>query len=110
MHIRDSISKILKYVDGISQDEFNQNSMIHDAVIRQIEIIGEASKNVPESFKNSYQTVPWKQMISMRNKVIHEYFGVRLNIVWEAVQNEIPPLKNVIERIISELPKLPLGF
>ncbi len=111
LHIRDSINKILQYTKNISHDEFKNNTMIQDAVIRQIEIIGEASKNLPEEFRNQYEDIPWKRMIGMRNKVIHEYFGVRLNIVWDAVKDEIPSLKILIDNIISKLtPKSPLGL
>jgi len=110
-HIRDSIDKISLYTQNISQDTFINNTMIQDAVLRQIEVIGEASRNISEDFMEKYQDVPWKRMIGMRNKVIHDYFGVNLSIVWSAVKNEIPPLKSFIDKIIvDETPKTPLGL
>ena len=110
-HIRDSINKIILYTGNISQMEFNSNSLIQDGVIRQIEIIGKASKNISEDFENKYKLIPWKQMIGMRNKMIHDYFGVRLNIVWDTLNNEIPFLKSEINKILLELiPKSPLGL
>lgn len=85
--------------------------MMQDALIRQIEVIGEASRNINEEFKSKYAEVPWKNMLAMRNKVIHEYFGVNLKIVWEAVKIEIPLLKTKIDEIIkNETPKSPLGI
>ena len=111
LHIRDSINKILQYTYNISHDEFNANTMIQDAVVRQIEIIGEASKNISEELRNKFENIPWKRMIGMRNKVIHEYFGVRLNIVWDTLNDEFPSLKISIDKMISELtPKSPLGL
>lgn len=110
-HIRDSINKIIKYTDNISYEEFVSNDMIQDAVIRQIEILGEASKNLTDDFKNTYNYLSWKQMVGMRNKVIHEYFGVNLKVIWDTVKLEIPGLKTSIEKIITnETPKTPLGL
>jgi uncharacterized protein with HEPN domain len=110
-HIRDSINKIYLYTGNITLEVFFENSMIHDAVIRQFEIIGEATNNITNDFRLKYETVPWKNMIALRNKVIHGYFGVNLNIIWDAVKEELPPLKKSIDEIIkNETPKSPLGI
>jgi len=109
-YIRDSINKINLYTGNITKENYIENSMIHDAVIRQFEIIGEAANNITLDFRLRYETVPWKNMIALRNKVIHGYFGVNLNIIWDAVNVELPLLKKSIDEIIdSETPKSPLG-
>ena len=102
-HIRDSMNKVIEYTINISFDEFVKKTMIHDAVIRQIEIIGEASKNISEKFKNENDNIPWKRMAGMRDKVIHEYFGVRLNLIWKASIEDIPALKNIVLEIIRKI-------
>ena len=74
--ILDAIDKIEGYIKGLEYEEFIQNDMVVDAIIRNLEVIGEASKNVPEDVRNNYPDVPWKKMIGLRNIVIYEYFGV----------------------------------
>jgi uncharacterized protein with HEPN domain len=111
LHIRDSINRILEYSSGKDTDEFFKNSMVQDAVVRQLEIIGEASSKVRKETREKYSNVPWKQIIVMRNRIIHEYFGVRPGIVWDTVQNDIPILKNDVQRIIEDLtPQSTLDF
>jgi uncharacterized protein with HEPN domain len=73
------------------------------AVIRSLEVLGEASKKIPESIKARYPYVPWKRMAGMRDKLIHEYFGVDLEIVWNVVKNELPPIKPFIEQLSREI-------
>jgi uncharacterized protein with HEPN domain len=91
--ILESIEKIEKYTEGISFDDFVLNSMAIDAVIRNIEIIGEASKNVPDLVKGKHPEIPWKKMAGIRNRIVHEYFGVDINIIWFIVSNELSQLK-----------------
>jgi uncharacterized protein with HEPN domain len=74
------------------------------AVVRALEIIGEAVRKIPGSVRNRYPEIPWKNMAGMRDKLIHEYFGVNLRIVWDAVQKDIPPLKPLFEKILKESP------
>jgi uncharacterized protein with HEPN domain len=78
--ILDSINKIEKYTSGVDFRKFRVNSMLIDAVIRNLEIIGEASSNIPEAIQEKYSKIPWSKMKAMRNLVIHEYFGVDLSI------------------------------
>lgn len=75
--------------------------MIFDATIRNLEIIGEAANNIPEKSKNALTTIPWKQIRGLRNRIIHEYFGVDISIVWYIVEKELPLLKVEIERAIK---------
>ena len=89
----------------MSYEEFTRDDKTVYAVVRAIEIIGEAVKNIPGNVRKNYPEIPWKDMAGMRNKVIHEYFGVKLNIVWRTVKEEIPPLKPLFEKILKELEK-----
>jgi uncharacterized protein with HEPN domain len=100
-HIRDSINKILDYSAEICEQDFKQRTIIQDAIIRQIEIIGEASSKLSNSFKLKFSEVPWKDIIGMRNKLIHDYFGVDINAVWKTIKMDIPVLKKQIDNIID---------
>ena len=100
-----SIHKISEYVNGISELEFENNIEKQDAVIRRIEIIGEAVKNISTKTRGEYPEIPWREMAGMRDIVIHEYFGVTMGLVWRVATIEIPVLKKQIENIITE--KLP---
>ena len=105
-YIEDIISamdKAMDFVKNMSYEEFIRDDKTAYAVVRAIEIIGEAVKNIPGNVRNNYPEIPWKDMAGMRNKVIHEYFGVKLNIVWRTVKEEIPPLKPLFEKILKEL-------
>ena len=75
--------------------------MLRDGIVRQIEIIGEATKNLSESIRKKYPEVPWKDMAGMRDKLIHHYFGVDFDSVWETAENDIPTLKTKIQKIIE---------
>ena len=100
-HILDAIGLIEEYTEGMSENEFLANSMAHDAVVRQIEIIGEAARNVSDEFQEKHSTVPWLKMIGIRNKIIHEYFNVNYAIVWDTIKDDLPRLKNSIKKIIK---------
>jgi uncharacterized protein with HEPN domain len=101
LHILDAIDLIEEYTKGMSENEFFSNSMAHDAVIRQMEIIGEAAKNVSDEFQDKHRTLPWLKMIGIRNKIIHEYFNVNYAIVWDTVKDDLPSLKKSIKKIIK---------
>ncbi|MGC9424043.1 HepT-like ribonuclease domain-containing protein [Vibrio sp.] len=103
--IIDSLDKIMKFVEGMSYDDFEHDDKTVFAVVRALEIIGEAVKNIPDEVRERYPEIPWKDMAGMRDKLIHSYFGLRLERVWETVQEEIPPLKPLFERIEKDLEK-----
>jgi uncharacterized protein with HEPN domain len=102
-HILDAISKIEEYTSKIIYDDFIQNSLIQDAVIRQIEIMGEATKKLSELLRNKYPQLPWKDIAGIRDKLIHEYFGVDIDAVWDTVKKDIPVLKLEIEKVLKEI-------
>lgn len=100
-HIRDAIAKIEAYTTG-GRKAFFQNTMVQDSVIRNLEIIGEAVKNLPAQVKRQNPEVPWRTITALRNVLIHEYFGVDLNIVWRVVAKRLPVLKRHISAILSK--------
>jgi uncharacterized protein with HEPN domain len=100
-HINDSISNIEEFSKNFSKEDFLKDRKTQGAVIREIEIIGEAVKNLPEDFKNENLKIPWKSISGMRDKLIHHYFGVDLEKVWEVVEREIPLFKKEIKLILS---------
>jgi len=102
-HIRDAILRIEGYTKKISASRFSKETLIQDAVIRQVEIIGEATKRLSEHVRSQYNTIPWDDIAGMRNKLIHDYFGVDIEKVWLTVQKDIPDLKKQINKILKNL-------
>jgi uncharacterized protein with HEPN domain len=101
--IFDAIEKIERYVEGLSFEEFSEDPKTVDAIVRNLEIIGEATKRIPEETKVKYSEIPWKLMAGTRDKLIHEYFGVNLQVLWKAVKEDLPPLKRSIKQLLQEL-------
>lgn len=99
-HILDAIDLIEGYMKGMSENEFLSASMTHDAVVRQIEIVGEAARNVSDKFREKHSKIPWGKMIGIRNKIIHEYFNVNYAIVWDTIKDDLPILKKSIKKIL----------
>lgn len=103
--ILQSIDKIQRYSSGISFDEFAKDDKSSDAVVRNLEIIGEAVKNIPLKIHKKYPEVEWIKMAGLRDILAHEYFGIDSAIVWDIIQNKLPPLKSYIIRIIDVEPQ-----
>ena len=101
-HILNAITDIEESTKNLSKKEFEENKDVKDATVRRIEIIGEAVKNLPDSFRNKYSEVPWKEIVGTRDKMIHHYFGVDLNIVWDIVKKDLPDLKKKVKEILEE--------
>ena len=97
-----SIDRISEYIENYTFIDFKRDYKTVDAVIRNFEIIGEASKNLPDELKEKYSDVPWEEMYLLRNKVSHEYFGVDYEIIWDVATNYLPGNKSQIEEILSK--------
>lgn len=98
-HILDAINKIQEYTKGMDYEDFRASSLVQDGVIRQLEIMGEATKNLSQEIREKYQYIPWKDMAGMRNKLIHQYFGVDIAGVWDTAEQDIPTLKNYLVKL-----------
>jgi len=96
--ISDAMNKAMEFVEGMEYEDFICDDKTIFAVIRAIEVIGEAVKSIPEDVKKEYPEIPWREMAGMRDKLIHGYFGVNLKRVWKTVKEEIPPLKPLFEK------------
>ncbi len=102
-HVRDAIERIERYTaDG--REQFDADTMVQDAVIRNLEIIGEAVKQVSQDTRDLQPHIPWKQIAGMRDVLIHHYFGVKLETVWEVVRQHLSPLKAAINALLASPP------
>ena len=101
--ILDSIVAIEKFVEGMDFEEFKEDDKTSSAVIRKFEIIGEASKHIPDTIRQNYPDIPWKEMAGFRDKLIHFYFGIKYELVWNTIKKELPELKTKIEKVLIEL-------
>jgi uncharacterized protein with HEPN domain len=97
--IIESINDVAQFIGGISYDEFIKDKKTVNAVIRSIEIIGEAAKNIPDSIKEKHGTIPWKKMSGMRDRLIHGYFGIDNEILWKTVKEDLPALLSVVKKL-----------
>ena len=102
-HVMESIEKIEEYIGGMGKEEFLGDSRTQDAVMRRLEIMGEAVKNIPSEFRDEYPKIPWKQIAGMRDVLIHEYFGVNLERVWKTLKTDLPELKQKISEVSQKL-------
>ena len=101
--ILDSINDTDDFVKGITFEAFLKDKKSINAVIRSIEVIGEASKKIPHSMRKDFPDIPWKKMAGMRDKLIHEYFGVDLEIIWEVIKTDLPSIKPLVIEAIDKL-------
>ena len=103
MHILENIEKVESFSKNITKEGLNKNEQKQYAIIRAIEIIGEAVKNVDNSFREDHPEVQWKSIAGMRDKITHHYFGIDLNTVWDVIKKDLPDLKKKIKKILKEL-------
>ena len=100
--ILECMEKIEGYLSGGSYENFIQDEKTKDAVVRNLEILGEAANQIPEEIQRKYQEIPWPQIVSLRNRLIHGYFVVDYDIVWDIISKELPMLKPKIEKILED--------
>lgn len=100
--ILECISRIQRYTHGLGFAEFEDDEKTIDSVLRNLEIIGEASRHVPRGIKTRYSDLPWMEMYTMRNIVVHEYHGVNLKIIWQTITEDLPLLIPQLQKILEE--------
>ena len=94
-----SIRKIERYTSGMDQELFRQDEKTVDAVVRNLEILGEATRQLPEDFTARHADVPWRQIAGLRNRIVHDYFGLDLEMIWEVLQHDLPKLQAGLENL-----------
>jgi len=102
-----SIDKIEQYTGSLDERSFLENTQAQDAVLRRLEVMGEAVKNIPESFRSRYPEIPWRNIAGLRDVLIHQYFGVNLHRTWLVVREDLPALKNKLIRVYQDLQEDP---
>ena len=100
-HARDEMDYLIERSRELDRDKFLQDATVQRAFVRSLEIIGEAAKNVPDDFRRQYEHIDWRSIAGMRDRLIHAYFGVDYDIVWDVVTNKVPTLKQEFQRIIQ---------
>jgi uncharacterized protein with HEPN domain len=94
--------KALKFVEGINRNQFEENEIIQNAVMRPLEIIGEAAGKISKEFRKKHSEIPWKEMVGLRNRLIHEYFRIDFGAVWDTIHQDLPKLIEVIEPLVPK--------
>ncbi len=101
-HILDAINTVEEYLQGVTESRFNNTRLLQDGVIRQIEIVGEAARHISKDIRRTYSEVPWQDVTGMRDKLIHDYFGVDIEKVWLTAQEDLPVLKQQVTDILKD--------
>jgi uncharacterized protein with HEPN domain len=99
--MREFCARVAEYTDGLSREEFEKTRLVYDATLRNLELIGEAARHVPEEVRAQAPDVPWRRVVAVRNILIHGYLGIDNDIIWDIVQNEIGKLLRALEKLDS---------
>ena len=102
--IVDAISKIEKYLTNHTKESFLADDIIQDAIVRRLQVIGEAVKNIPEPIKQEFPSIAWKNAAAMRDVVVHNYFGIDSSIAWDTVENDLPIFKEGLQTVLKKYP------
>jgi uncharacterized protein with HEPN domain len=102
LHIRDSLREVREFIEGECYESFSENRMVQNAVIRSFEVVGEAARRVSPEFREAHPEVPWRVMGDFHNKLIHDYFGLELEVIWKTATEDAPVLLDRIERLVAE--------
>jgi len=104
-HIIECIEQIEAYTSNVTEEIFLESKEKQDAVVRRLEIIGEAVKNLAEDFKKEYPYIPWNKAMATRNIIVHEYFGIDYSLIWSTIKQDLPELKKQVKELVEELDK-----
>jgi len=100
--IQEAIQRIIAYTEGLSYEQFLEDYKTQDAVIRNLQVIGEAVKKLSRPVRDTHRYIPWREMAGMRDKIVHEYFGIKYDIVWAVVREDLPALLPQIEALLEQ--------
>lgn len=101
-HIKDSCNRIGRFIKDVSYPKLLRDELIQNAVIRQLEVIGEATRQIPHEVRTKYKQVNWNDIVGMRDKLVHDYIGVDLDVVWKSSTIDVPILRKLILKILKE--------
>ena len=101
LHIFDSIENIERFTKGKDKKKFFASKLVQDAVIRNLEIIGEAANRLPDEFKEKYRQVEWHKIVGLRHRIVHDYFGIDLEIIWQILHKDLPQFRDALSQIIG---------
>jgi uncharacterized protein with HEPN domain len=101
----EAIDRVCDYTSKLTYSGFTENEMAADAVLRNLEVLGEAARHVPQAMRNKYPGIPWTSLVGLRNIVIHHYHGVDLENIWQIARKDLPPLRKILKAALAEMPR-----